>query len=302
MKKIFFALWLLFIITFTIPAQNNSEKTGALLWKISGKGLVQPSYIFGTHHAYPLSFLDSVPGVKTAFESCEQMVGELLLSDMTALTMELQTAGTMPQDTTYHMLLTEEDYQFVDQQLASLLGVGLQILGRFKPSMLSMTYTMILFQKMFPQMNQGEAMDMWFQQQAVNRQMPIVGLETVQDQIDAIINFSSLKRQSQDLVCGLRNVAYMETQAKQLNRLYRSADLTQMDALANGEDKGPCPWNEAEEAALNKNRNEQWLKKLPGLMAAKSCFVAVGCIHLVGEVGLLVGLEQMGYTVEPVRK
>ncbi len=301
MKKLFFALWLLFIV-FTVSAQKSSEKTGALLWKISGNGLAQPSYIFGTHHAYPLSFLDSIPGVKTTFESCGQMVGELQLSDMTALVMELQKAGTMPQDTTYQMLLTEEDYLFVDKQLTSLLGAGLQVLGRLKPSMLTMTYTAILFQKMFPQMKPGEAMDMWFQQEARNKQLPVIGLETVQDQIDAVINFSSLKRQSQDLVCGLKNTGYMEEQAKKLNQLYRMANLAQIATLLDSEDKGPCPWSEAEEAALNKNRNERWLKKLPELMAAKSCFVAVGCMHLAGDVGLLSGLERMGYTVEAVQK
>ena len=31
-----------------------------LLWKVSGNGLTQPSYIIGTHHLAPFSIMDSV--------------------------------------------------------------------------------------------------------------------------------------------------------------------------------------------------------------------------------------------------
>jgi uncharacterized protein YbaP (TraB family) len=67
------------------------------------------------------------------------------------------------------------------------------------------------------------------------------------------------------------------------------------------QEEGPCSWSAEQEHALINARNERWLKKLPDLMAGKSTFVAVGCMHLVGEAGLLAGLEQAGYTVEAVR-
>jgi uncharacterized protein YbaP (TraB family) len=37
-------------------------------------------------------------------------------------------------------------------------------------------------------------------------------------------------------------------------------------------------------------------------MADKSSFIVVGCLHLAGEVGLLIALEKAGYTVEAVRE
>ena len=83
MKKILlFPMLILFV--FTVSAQN-AEKTGSLLWKISGNGLAQPSYIFGTHHLFPVSFLDSVAGAKEAFALSGQMVGELVVQDMMAI-------------------------------------------------------------------------------------------------------------------------------------------------------------------------------------------------------------------------
>ena len=37
-----------------------------LLWKVSGNGLNQPSYIIGTHHLAPFSIMDSIAGLKKA--------------------------------------------------------------------------------------------------------------------------------------------------------------------------------------------------------------------------------------------
>ena len=86
MKKLFLcSIALLTFFTYSASAQTGKEKTGALLWEITGNGLKQPSYIFGTHHLFPLSFLDSVSGVKRVFASSKQMVGEILLGDMATL-------------------------------------------------------------------------------------------------------------------------------------------------------------------------------------------------------------------------
>ena len=296
MKKIFLIPILIFFVN-TVSAQESSEKTGALLWEISGNGLTQSSYIFGTHHLFPISFLDSVAGLKEAFASCEQMVGELVLRDMTALSLELQKSGMMPKDTTWQMLLSEDDYRIVDEQLKAVFGTGLQTFGIYKPFMVSMTYTIVFYQKMFPQINMSEAPDMWFQQQAANRRISVLGLETAQDQINAL-DVASLKRQAADLVCALKNTDYTELSVVKMNRLYRSADLTGLSEMLREE--SPCPMSADQEAAINDARNHRWLEKLPAIMADKPSFVAVGCLHLAGEAGLLVGLEKAGYTVKAV--
>jgi len=62
----------------------------------------------------------------------------------------------------------------------------------------------------------------------------------------------------------------------------------------------PCPSTDEERDALNKDRNVRWLEKLPAIMAEKPSFIAVGCLHLPGEIGLIEGLRDLGYTVEPV--
>lgn len=296
LKRILMIPVLVFFV-FTLSAQSV-DKTGSLLWKISGNGLTQPSYIFGTHHLYPLSFLDSVAGLKQAFASSQQMVGELIIHDMMAIGLEMQKAGMMPKDSTWQLLLSEDDYRFVDEQLTALMGVGLQTFGMFKPFLVNVTYLGIFYQKIFPNTNPAEPMDLWFQQQATTRAMPVLGLETVQDQINAL-SLGSLKQQAADLVCKMRNLDFVEYSEKKLHRIYRSADLS--GGIELFLEKGPCPWSSEQEYALNDARNKRWVEKLPAIIADKPSFIAVGCLHLPGEQGVLAGLERAGFTVEAVK-
>jgi len=273
----------------TVSAQKGNEKTGALLWKISGNGLEQPSYVFGTQHFTLSTFLDSIECVKQAFASCEQMVGEVVINDVDTLATEVQKAEMMPQDTTLQMLLSAEDYRFVDEQLTAVCGVGLQSFGLLKPSVISLKFMSSLYERMFSQINTSEILDIWFQRQAVNKGIPVIGLETVQYQIKIVYEAKSLKQQAADLVSMLKNTDDLEIGLKTLNNLYHSADLKGLSEIFNEE-------NLTELEA----RNKRWLEKLPAIMAEKPSFIAVGCLHLVGEEGILVGLEQLGYIVEPV--
>ena len=51
-----------------------------LLWKVSGNGLNQPSYIIGTHHLAPFSIMDSIAGLQKAMKETQQVYGELKMS------------------------------------------------------------------------------------------------------------------------------------------------------------------------------------------------------------------------------
>ena len=53
-----------------------------LLWKISGNGLQQPSYIFGTYHLSPLSITDSIASLPQAMADARQVYGEVVMADM----------------------------------------------------------------------------------------------------------------------------------------------------------------------------------------------------------------------------
>ena len=109
--SIFLTVVLLSVITMLTASAQQQQKdyTGALLWKVSGNGLAKPSYILGTHHLIHVSFSDSISGLKDVIESTEQTVGELVMSDMTAMQGKMQQAAMMPTGESYKNLLSEAD-------------------------------------------------------------------------------------------------------------------------------------------------------------------------------------------------
>src|SRR5579863_10759890 len=56
-----------------------------LLWKISGKGLAQPSYLFGTMHVLCADEARLSDGLKAVIAGCDEIWFEIKLDDMSNL-------------------------------------------------------------------------------------------------------------------------------------------------------------------------------------------------------------------------
>jgi len=299
-KKKIFSLATFILLLSCIGASTRG--TGSLLWRISGNGLEQPSYLFGTHHLVPVSFLDSVSGVKDVFENTAQTVGELDMSDMAQMQMQIMGESTMPTGVAYDSLLSPEEVALLDSTLARLMGVGLGQLGTLKPALLSNLISVTLYQKYYPSLSSGASLDQYFQEEALKRAHPVIGLETTEDQIHLLLNAQTLERQAELLICMVKHPELLKEQMDELQAAYHAQDIEALYTLSVKElPDDPCPSSEEEKNALNKDRNEKWLEKLPAIMKEKSSFIAVGCLHLPGEEGLIKGLRKLGYRVEAVK-
>ena len=310
MKKLrniptFVAVFIL-TVTFSLSAQTAPYFTGSLLWKISGNGLEKPSYIMGTHHAAGLSILNSINGLDGIMNDAEQMVGELLMSDQMALAMEIQKAAILPDEYDYKNMMTEEEYATLDSALIATVGVGMNQFQRMKPGMISMMFTLSIMKKAMPDVDMSVSMDGYFQQFAGNKRKPILGLETVQDQINVLFEAHPYEEQVRNLLCMLNHQDIQLNMARELNEYYAAADLKGIDDMMKKykEMDNICPLVSSDDNfmnMLNKERNDKWLLKLPSIMNDKSNFIAVGALHITGEDGLLYQLHKMGYTVEAVK-
>ena len=297
MKKI--AIFVILVIaTCSVYAQTGTYKSGSVLWKISGKDLSKPSYLLGTLHFKSGDYLDSIPGAKTALQSCEQVVGEIPLSDMAGLQIQMMQAMKMTPDTTYKMLYSDEDYRFVSEQLVSIMGSGLDKLGAMKPAAIQTTVIALAYMKYFPNINPMNTLDIRIQSEATKDQKPVLGLETAGDQIHVLFGIMSLQRQADDLLCNLKNMDEMIALIPEQINDYDQGNLNKL--YQQYTDVEICPSLPSESDALNKDRNAAWMKKLPEMMKEKSSFIAVGALHLAGEEGLLNLLEKAGYNVESV--
>lgn len=92
MKKL---LGILLFISIALSA--NAQ----LLWKVSGKGLEKPSYIFGTYHLSPLSIKDSIAAMPQAMNETTQVYGEVVMSEM-ATPAFMQSMPTADDDAQRH--------------------------------------------------------------------------------------------------------------------------------------------------------------------------------------------------------
>lgn len=302
-ERMYFTIFsVIFIISScSMGATNNNENS--LLWKISGNGLERPSYLFGTHHLVPISFLDSITGIDKAFDETEQTVGELDMAKMAEMQMKILGEAVMPPEITYTTLLSPEDGKLLDSTLHKLIGVGLNQLGQLKPAMLSNLISISLYQQFYPSADAAENIDQYFQEEALKRSRPVVALETAEEQIHLLLKSQSLERQAELLICTVKHPEMLKNQMDNLQVAYHAQDIQSLLELYEKEiPNDPCPSTEEEMYMLNAERNKKWLDSLPSIMQDKSSFIAVGCLHLPGKEGLIEGLRELGYRVEAVNR
>lgn len=286
--------------------------TGAkaqLLYKISGKDLKQPSYIVGTYHLAPVSFVDSIPGLRTAMTETQQVCGELDMSDMMSPDniQKMMKAMMLPEGKTLKDYLSTEEMDKLNQLMKSLIGMDLtnpileQQMGKMTPAAISTQLAVLMYMKHTPGFDPTNLFDGYFQKAAKEANKPVVGLETMDFQMKTLYQSRTLERQKTMLMCMVNNTAYHEQNLIALTRAFFAKDLAKMWEITKEKENNSCDSTPEEDAQLIDNRNIDWLTKLPAIMADKSTLIAVGAGHLPGDKGVLSLLRKAGYTVEAVK-
>lgn len=292
MKKVLCLLLSFVCYTLCINAQ--------VCYSISGNGLDKPSYLFGTHHLAPLKVFTENNGAVVAFDQSNQIVGEIDLTiDQMELAMKLQPFMIAPSDSVLSKILTAEEYESAVKafpELSPQPGLSLQMLDMLKPAAISQTIMVPLMTKYVPDYNPTEQLDSYFLKQGQSQGKKIIGLETPEFQADVLFNSTSLKSQAEDLLESLLNPNKVIEEMEILNNAYFSQDMNLMYQLSKDMENEPILFER-----LLKNRNLAWMEKLPDIIKNESTFIAVGCLHLVGEFGLINLLRNEGYKVEPVK-
>lgn len=299
MKRLFSVLLLLALV---VSAQAQ------LLWKVSGNGLAQPSYIVGTYHLAPASFVDSIPGLKDALSGCRQVYGELSLQELTDMgkLQQMQQAMMLPDSVKLQDLFTPEQTERLNAFMRSLLGADLSTamvgeqLSRMKPAALSAQLQVLLYVKLHPEFNMQQLFDMAILQAAAGEGKTVGGLETLAFQTRVLYGSQTLQRQAESLLCLADHRDYMEDVAERLTKAFFAQDLEAVETISEEKMNNRCDSSPEEDELLIYGRNADWAKKLPTIMQTAPTLVAVGCAHLPGERGLLALLRQAGYEVTPV--
>jgi uncharacterized protein len=289
MKKNILILFL-FLLSF-------SATQAQLLWRITGNGLKQPSYLFGTHNLISIQFLDSVPGLFKAFNECKVVVGEAVVNTIDA-TAKIQQAAIMSDHQNIKDLLNDDQYIIVDNELKLVMKFGVKEVSIMNPSLLQKLYEMEIYKKStgFTEDTQSNS---YFQLVAAEKDKKIIGLENVDQQIKILYGNGTLERQADMLVETIQHKDHILAEMIQLNKLYKAGRIEELIDLSKG--KGNITdMNEEEYSKFVDNRNADWMTKLPALIRESSCFIAVGALHLGGKNGLIQQLEKSGFKVKVV--
>lgn len=280
-----------------------------LLYKVSGGQLTKSSYIVGTYHLAPVTFVDSIPGLRDAMDSAEQVCGELDMQDMMSAenVQKMMQAMMLPEGKSMKDILSTDEMTRLNSFMTKYMGADMtnpmveQQMGRMTPQALVTQFTLLMYLRQTPGFDPTNLFDGYFQKHAAESGKPVVGLETTDFQIKTLYQGMSLDRQKQLLMCLLDNPDYYGGMTRKLTKAYFSQDIEKVKAAMDEKQNNACDSTPEEEAQLIDSRNADWIKKMPQMMAERATLFAVGAGHLPGERGVLRLLRDAGYTVEAVR-
>ena len=289
MRKISLFIYVI-LFSFSINAQ--------LLWKISGNGLKNHSYLFGTNNLIPIQFFDSVPGLYRAFNSSEVVIGEMIANNVDA-TAKIQQAAIMPNHIKLKDLLSQEEQSLVDSTLKSTLKIGIKELNMMNPTLILSIYKMEIFKKITGFSDDLQS-DSYFQLVATEKDKKVIGLETVEQQINVLFGNASLQQQADILVESIKKSEQTFSKMLQSNKLYRAGKIDELAAEFQNKNSKNGDESLIDYDKKMDNRNSDWVTKLPSYFHDFSCFVAVDALHLGGQNGLVKLLQKKGYKVTPI--
>jgi uncharacterized protein YbaP (TraB family) len=269
------------------PVQENSN---TLLWEISGNGLKQPSYLFGTMHILCAEDAQLSERLKGIIAHTDLIYFELDMDNMQEMMGALQYLR-MNDGQKISELLTKEEYAKVENYFKeNNFPMPLSMMNRFKPYFVS---SLIGEQMLTCQQKNG--MEMQIMSESKKYKKEIKGLESTQFQA-SIFDSIPYEKQAKDLVNYIDSIDNYKKVMLEMVDVYRQQDLVRMDSLMHKSDPGMEEYMDI----LLYDRNRRWALDMPGYMNNKSVLFAVGAGHLPGEQGVINLLREKGYKLSPL--
>lgn len=283
LRRFSLILPLLFTCVLPLPAHGQS-----LLWKIEGKDLGAPSYIYGTIHAICPDEMVITDGMIDAVGNSARVAMELNLDDP-RLMVEMGHHSFMPRGTTINDLYSEEDFEFLDQWFRDSIGMSVTPMNNVRPLLL----VGLLIGKVLE--CTPRSYEEMFMAMAREQEKEILGIETLEEQL-AAFSVIPLEEQGAMVLHMIRNIDSTRSAYRQLADLYLRQDIEALYQLAldSGIEYGRY------DSALLTSRNQKWIPRILEIAREKPTFFAVGAGHLAGEQGVLKLLREEGYTITAV--
>ncbi|RFS26886.1 TraB/GumN family protein [Chitinophaga silvatica] len=280
---------------------------GTLLWEVSGNGLKQPSYLFGTNHLFGSAFWNSLMDVQSYFNNVDAIVGEFNSKSGSEkiATPENENINTYVK---YDSIFSAKDYETLQNYLFGIGDIPLNRLDSAKfPAWRLYAFIQGDYINKLLKIsgNEEQAIDFYLQDLAGKSGKEIIGLDNLSPtkKIDNSKIWGS-PQQIGTSIMALVDYIQNGTITPEISRMveeiktfekYRSFEINYQFTSS------PPYKNTAIIQQLLIDRNKAWIKVLPDLLRKKRNFVAVGIMHLMYKEGLIVQLRKKGFKVTPVK-
>ena len=285
----------LVIFFYSCHAQSDSSKLllnkddNSLLWQVSGKGLKQPSYLFGTFHLMCKNDIHFSNQLTTAVNRADKVYMEIDMDDPATILGGMMLM-TMKDGKTLQQLYSDADYKKIRQYFNDSLKTPLSFIVRMKPFFLEA----LLYPKMMPcKLISGVEEELM--KVAKTQKKEIKGLETMEFQA-GVFDSIPYEEQAKELLQSIDSMASNKKSFNTMMQVYRNQQINEIENLFSKSESGM----ENHQDLLLNNRNKNWVVQLKSIMKTNPVFVAVGAGHLVGKQGLIALLRKEGYMVQPL--
>lgn len=281
------------------------QSGNSLLWKVEGKGLQEPSFLFGTMHVSDSVIHSMVSdSLHRVIGSTEIFLSELTFSDIQNMDQsKMLQAIMMPDDVSLRDFFTDEEFDRMNDFFAQNLGIGAMMVPKMKPF-----YTLATLQQLqmmgdsamaVEMANSGErpVLDNLLSNIADSLGLQLKGLETIDEQLGAIDQIP-LEKQAESLKYYVDHYEERDEDAGEMFQAYANQNLKRILELVSEDNEEFKIIEKPLIIERNKNMHQRLLKYLE---RGDTVFCAVGLLHLIGETGLILELREDGYTVTPIQ-
>lgn len=288
MKRVIFLSFVLLGVNVSYGQLTGLSNT--LLWRISGKGLTKPSYLYGTIHLTDKRVFQFGDSLYMALEQADGFAAEL---DMNRLGMQM-----------INYMIADREAKAAKEPVKVKDAVSEEVWERYKKQLQDRFYKpadkvtvndleeveSALQADLFRKGDMPTFLDAYLFGMARKQGKWVGGLEELQDQIEHINNAEDIEGKIQ---MAIFDDKYYRSGIERLIKMYTAQLLDSIDAYLYREENGQKDY-------IMIKRNLKMVKMMDSLSTVRSTFFAVGAAHLPGDSGVITLLRKNGFTVSPV--
>lgn len=272
-----------------LQAATVSAQDHGLLWRLDKEG--RSSYLYGTIHVARREWALPGPVVRTALQSVDRAAFELNLLDPDVLTRLQRAAQQRPGAPR----LPAEEARQIEQAARHACVQG--SLDGLRPELQVVTLVSLALRR--DGFDPAWGIDHWLMQRASAQGLPIVSLETPEQQVSLMVH----EQPSAVLAAVRQGLQELQGEASRavVRRLVQAWADSRSDELETFAQWCACQDTEADRAQHRTTvdaRNPAMADRLAALHhQGHTVFAAVGALHMVGQAGLPQQMARRGFTV-----